>query len=144
MSRKRSTRADFVHFEAHTTRWQDNDVYGHMNNVVYYEYVDSAVNRWLIQSGALEVPFGPVVGLVVETACTFHAPLGFPEPLETGLAVERIGNTSVTYKIGLFVEGQNEAAAEARFTHVYVDAGTRRPIALPVVLRSALAIISRS
>jgi len=143
MSRKRSSRADYIHFETHTTRWQDNDVYGHMNNVVYYEYVDTAVNRWLIASGAIDIPHGPVVGLVVETNCTFHAALGFPAPLETGLSVERIGTSSVTYNIGLFANGVTDAAAQANFTHVYVDSKSRRPVPIPPALRTALGSISK-
>lgn len=138
MARVRSSRADYAQFKQMTTRWRDNDVYGHMNNVVFYEYVDTAVNAWLIENAGLDIPGGEVVGLVVETSCTYHASLGFPEPLDIGLRVSRIGNTSATFKIGMFSVGQTEAAAEARFTHVYVDAGTRRPVQLPKKLRIAL------
>ena len=144
MPRKRSTRADYVHFETMTTRWQDNDVYGHMNNVVYYEYVDTTVNRWLINSGALDIPHGPVVGLVVETTCTYHAALGFPDPIEAGIRVAHIGTSSVTFEVGLFAKGADACAAEARFTHVYVDAKTRRPVLLPEDLRVALATITQN
>lgn len=138
MARVRSSRADYAQFKQMTTRWRDNDVYGHMNNVVFYEYVDTAVNAWLIENAGLDIPGGEVVGLVVETSCTYHASLGFPEPLDIGLRVSRIGNTSVTFEIGLFALAEQQAAAEARFTHVYVDAKTRRPVPLPQKFRTAL------
>lgn len=126
-----------------TTRWRDNDVFGHLNNAVYYEYVDACVNAWLIETAALELPFGPVRGLVVETGCVFHESLAFPDPVETGLAVARIGTSSVTYEIGLFRPGAPEAAAEARFVHVYTDAATGRPVPLPGRLRTALETLRR-
>ena len=138
MPRERSSRADYAQFKQMTTRWRDNDVYGHMNNVVFYEYVDTAVNMWLIENAGLDIPNGEIVGLVVETACTFHGSLGFPEPLDVGLRVSRIGNTSVTFEIGLFDLNDQNAAAEARFTHVYVDSKTRRPVPLPEGLRISL------
>ncbi len=137
MSRPRPLRADYAHLVTMTTRWRDNDVYGHMNNVVFYEYVDTAVNLWLIEAAGMPVPVGPVIGLVVESACTFHAGLGFPAPVIAGLRASRVGTTSITYEIGLFGGTAAEAAAEGRFTHVYVDAGTRRPVALPGPLRAA-------
>ncbi|WP_232823139.1 acyl-CoA thioesterase [Oceanibium sediminis] len=121
-----------------TTRWRDNDVYGHMNNAVYYEYVDACVNGWIIASGALEVPHGPVIGLVVETGCVFHAALGFPAPLDAGLAVAHVGTSSVRYQVGLFAPDAPTPAAEAHFVHVYVDSGTRRPVPLPADFRAAL------
>ena len=138
MARIRSSRADYAQFKQMTTRWRDNDVYGHMNNVVFYEYVDTAVNLWLIENAGLDVPRGEVVGLVVETSCTYHAALKFPEPIDIGLRVSNIGNTSVTFEIGMFSTDQPQAAAEARFTHVYVDADTHRPVPLPDKLRAAL------
>lgn len=138
MARVRSSRADYAQFKQMTTRWRDNDVYGHMNNVVFYEYVDTAVNGWLIENAGLDIPGGEVVGLVVETSCTYHASLGFPEPLDIGLRVSRIGNTSVTFEIGMFALEEQQAAAEARFTHVYVDAKTRRPVPLPQKFRNSL------
>ena len=138
MLRERSSRADYAQFQQMTTRWRDNDVYGHMNNVVFYEYVDTAVNMWLIENAALDIPNGEIVGLVVETSCSFHSSLGFPAPIDAGLKVARIGNTSVTYEIGLFDPKDQSAAAEARFTHVYVNAKTRRPVPLPEGLRISL------
>ncbi|MGB0498853.1 MAG: acyl-CoA thioesterase [Rubricella sp.] len=142
MKAPRPTREQYRHFTLLPTRWRDNDVYGHMNNAVFYEYVDTAVNGWLASSGALEVPGGAVVGLVVHSECHFFASLGFPRPVSAGLRAERIGKTSVTYAVGLFDgEGESEAAAMAAFTHVYVDAGSRRPIPLPAAFRAALAEI---
>ena len=123
------------------TRWADNDAYGHMNNVVYYAFFDTAVNLWLRESAGLPVPGGEVVGLVVETGCTYHESLGWPDPVESGLATLRVGSTSVTYAVGLFRPGAAEAAAEGRFTHVYVDAATRRPAPLPDALRRAAEAI---
>ena len=138
MPRERSSRADYAQFKQMTTRWRDNDMYGHMNNVVFYEYVDMAVNAWLIENADLDIPNGKIVGLVVETSCTFHGPLGFPEPLDVGLRVSKIGNSSVTFEIGMFGANDAEDAAEARFTHVYVNAKTRRPVPVPEGLRAAL------
>ena len=135
-----SSRATYPHFHTMTTRWRDNDVYAHMNNAVFYEYVDTAVNHWLIETG-LVVPDGPCIGLVVETSCTFQASLGFPDPVVAGLGTTRVGTTSITYQIGLFRGAAEEAAAQARFTHVYVETQTRRPMGLPQSLRSAAEAI---
>ncbi|MEM8787378.1 MAG: thioesterase family protein [Pseudomonadota bacterium] len=139
MPRPRKTRTEYAHFRTMTTRWRDNDVYGHMNNAVYYEYVDAAVNGWIIDTGTLPIPDGPVVGLVVETSCVFHESLGFPDDVVAGLRVSRIGNSSVQYEVGLFRAQADAAAAEARFVHVYVDSQTRRPTPLPGAFRAALA-----
>ena len=139
MTRHRPIRADFPHFETYPTRWRDNDVYAHMNNAVFYEYVDTLVNGWLLRSGGLEVPDGPVICLVVETGCIFHASLGFPDPVEAGLRVDRIGASSITYGVGLFRPGDVMAAALARFVHVCVDRDSRRPVPVPAGLRSAVA-----
>lgn len=126
------------------TRWRDNDAYGHMNNVVYYEYFDTAVNRWLIESGALAVPNGPVIGLVAETSCRYFAALGFPDILEVGISTLRVGRSSVVYGMGLFREDEAEAAALCRYVHVYVDADSRRPTALPERMQNALSDLSAS
>jgi acyl-CoA thioester hydrolase len=142
MPRTPPSRADYPHFETFTPRWRDNDVYAHMNNAVFYEYVDSVVNGWLIRSGALRLPDGPVVGLVVETGCTFFASLGFPEPVEAGLRLDRLGTSSVAYGVGLFRPGAAGAAAQARFVHVYVDRDSRRPTPVPEALRAALRAIT--
>ena len=113
------------------TRWSDNDAYGHVNNVVYYSWFDTAVNAWLIEQGLLDVAAGDPIGLVVETGCRYARSLAYPEPVEVGLAIERVGSSSVTYVLGVFAKNENEAAAEGRFVHVYVDRATRRPVALP-------------
>ena len=121
-----------------TTRWRDNDVYGHVNNAVYYEWFDTAVNGTLIRSGLLEPATSPVIGLVVETACAYFSSLAFPQAVEAGVVVTRLGRSSVTYAVGVFAVGAERAAAQGRFTHVYVDRETRRPVALPNALRAGL------
>ncbi len=143
MTKTRATRSDFVQYRHLTTRWQDNDVYGHMNNVVYYELVDSVVNSWLRNEAGMPVPDGDIVGLVVQSGCTYHASLGWPEPIEAGMAVARVGNSSITYLIGLFSVGEDDAAAEASFTHVYVNKDTRRPVPIPDNLRAAATSLLR-
>jgi acyl-CoA thioester hydrolase len=132
-------RSAYRHFLPITTRWMDNDVYGHVNNVVYYSYFDTVVNEYLIRTGVLDVEQGATIGLVVETQCNYFSPLVFPERVEAGLRVARLGTSSVRYEIGLFREGADEAAAQGHFVHVYVDRATRRPAALPEALRAALA-----
>lgn len=132
-------RAHYRHFEPITTRWMDNDAYGHVNNVVYYSYFDTVVNRYLIEAGALEIEASPVIGLVVETHCNYYAPVAFPQRIEAGLRVARLGASSVRYEIGLFAAGAPLAAACGHFVHVYVDRASRRPVAtLPAPLRDAL------
>lgn len=131
-------RAAYRHFLPITTRWMDNDVYGHVNNVVYYSYFDTVVNEYLIRAGVLDVEQGETIGLVVETQCNYFAPLVFPEKVEAGLSVVRLGSSSVRYEIGLFREGHTQPAAQGHFVHVYVDRATRRPVALPAGLRAAL------
>ncbi len=121
-----------------TTRWMDNDVYGHVNNVVYYSFFDTAVNRWLIDAGALDIHAGEVIGLVVETQCRYFEPLSFPGDVEAGLAVAHLGRSSVRYEVGLFAPGAASAAAAGHFVHVYVDRANRRPTPLPGALRAAL------
>ncbi|MDT9597821.1 acyl-CoA thioesterase [Sphingosinicella rhizophila] len=118
-----------------TTRWADNDAYGHVNNVVHYGWFDTAVNGWLIDEGLLDVAAGDPIGLVVETGCRYARPLSYPEPVEIGLAVEHIGTSSVRYRIGIFAKGSEQAAAEGHFVHVYVGREGRRPVALPSVWR---------
>jgi acyl-CoA thioester hydrolase len=118
-------------WRAVTTRWADNDAYGHVNNTVYYQWFDTAVNAWLIEAGLLDVAAGDPIGLVVETGCRYARPLSYPEEVEVGLAVERIGGSSVRYRIGIFAKDAAEAAAEGFFVHVYVGRESRRPVALP-------------
>ena len=124
-------------FRPISTRWSDNDAYGHVNNVVYYSWFDTAVNAYLIEQGALDVNNGETIGLVVETHCNYFSPLAFPEPITVGLRVEKMGTSSVRYAIAIF--GQSEfAAAQGHFVHVYVDSATRVPKALPEKLQSVL------
>jgi acyl-CoA thioester hydrolase len=121
-----------------TTRWMDNDVYGHVNNVVYYSWFDTAVNGHLIERGALDIHRGEVIGLVVETQCNYFAPIEFPQKVEAGLRVAHLGRSSVRYEVGLFVKGEELTAAKGHFVHVYVDRATRRPAELPAKLKSVL------
>ena len=121
-----------------TTRWGDNDAYGHINNTIHYAWFDSAVNAWLIEAGLLDIAEGDPIGLVVETGCRYAAPLAYPQPVEIGLGVARLGGSSVTYRLGIFAAGAAEAAAEGHFTHVYVDRAARRPVALPDAWRATL------
>ena len=129
----------YRHFQSIPTRWMDNDVYGHVNNVVYYSYFDTVVNEYLIRTGVLDVEHGTTIGLVVETQCNYFAPLVFPDRVEAGLRVGRLGSTSVRYEVGLFREGDAQAAAQGYFVHVYVDRTTRRPVTLPDALQAAPA-----
>ena len=131
-------RDTYRHFSAVTTRWMDNDAYGHVNNVVYYSWFDTVVNRYLIEAGVLDIERSPVIGLVVETHCNYFAPLAFPQPVEAGLRVAHLGGSSVRYEIGLFAPGQPLAAACGHFVHVYVDRATRRPAPLPAPLIQTL------
>jgi acyl-CoA thioester hydrolase len=131
-------RTAYRHFLPITTRWMDNDVYGHVNNVVYYSYFDTVVNEYLIRAGVLDVEQGATIGLVVETQCNYFASLTFPERVEAGLRVVRLGSTSVRYEVGLFREGDAQPAAQGHFVHVYVDRITRRPVTLPADLRAVL------
>jgi acyl-CoA thioester hydrolase len=124
-----------------TTRWADNDVYGHINNVTYYAYFDSIANLYLIREGGLDI-HGDVIGLVVASSCQFHAPLSYPDELVGGMRVAKLGNSSVTYELGVAKLGGHVIAAEATFTHVFVDRATRRPTPIPDPLRAALAKLS--
>ncbi|MEK8052486.1 thioesterase family protein [Ideonella sp. DXS22W] len=132
-------REHYRHLSSITTRWMDNDVYGHVNNVQYYSFFDTVVNRYLIQAGALDIHAGRTIGLVVETHCNYFAPLAFPQDVEAGLRVAHVGSSSVRYEVGLFAPGEPLAAAQGHFVHVYVDRETRRPVKLPPDLLAALA-----
>ena len=132
-------RTAYRHFAPLTTRWADNDVYGHVNNVVYFSLFDTAVNAYLIHAGALDIHAGAVIGLVVETHCNYFSSLAFPQRIEAGLRVARQGSSSVRYEVGLFAEGEAHCAARGHFIHVYVDRETRRPVPLPPPLVAALA-----
>jgi len=126
-----------------TTRWMDNDVYGHINNVAYYSFFDTAANRFLIERGGLDIAAAAVIGLVVESKCAYHAPLAYPQPLRAGVRVDKLGNRAVTYGIAIFGD-EDVAAAHGHFVHVFVDRATRTPVAIPAALRTALASISSS
>jgi acyl-CoA thioester hydrolase len=134
-------RSSYRVFRPIGTRWMDNDVYGHINNVVYYSFFDTAVNGHLIDTGALRIESSPVIGLVVETHCNYFAPLAFPQAVEAGLRVARVGRSSVRYEVGLFGAGDLQCAAAGHFVHVYVDRETRRPTALPPALLAAVELL---
>lgn len=131
-------RSAYRAFRAIPTRWSDNDVYGHVNNVVYYSWFDTAVNAELVMRGLLDIEAGPMIGLVVETSCRYFAPLAFPQTVEAGVRVAKLGTSSVRYEVGIFAEGSDDAAAEGHFIHVYVDREMRRPVPLPGDWRAVL------
>jgi acyl-CoA thioester hydrolase len=132
-------RAAFPHIAEITTRWMDNDVYGHVNNVVYYSFFDTVVNGYLVAQGALDIAKSEVIGLVVETQCNYFKPVAFPDRVSAGLRVEHIGTSSVRYGIGLFRNDDDDAAAQGHFVHVYVERNSNKPAALPEKLKAALA-----
>jgi len=132
----------YRHFQSIPTRWMDNDVYGHVNNVVYYSYFDTVVNQYLIEQRALNIETSKVIGLVVETQCQYFASITFPDVVHAGLRVAKLGNSSVRYEIGLFRNEEQTASAQGYFIHVYVDRATRRAISLPADMRAALERIS--
>jgi len=132
------SRDAYRHFTLITTRWSDNDAYGHVNNTVYYQWFDSAVNALLVGAGLLDIVSGDPIGLVVETGCIYFAPLSFPGEVEVGLAIDRLGGSSVTYRLGIFAAGSADPAAQGHFTHVYVGRESRRPVPLPDEWRAKL------
>jgi len=144
MSKKQEpdTREGYRHFMTITTRWMDNDVYGHINNVQYYSYFDTAVNRYLIDRGVLDIRHGDVIGLVVETHCNFFSSAAFPQDIEAGIRVAHLGRSSVRYEVGLFVDGREQAIAQGHFVHVYVDRASEKPINIPDNLRSVLSALT--
>jgi acyl-CoA thioester hydrolase len=137
-----STRASYPHLLPIQTRWMDNDVYGHVNNVVYYSYFDTVINRYLIDEGGLDITRGEVIGLCVESTCRYRKPVAFPQEIEAGLRVARLGKSSVRYEIGIFVKGEEPAAAEGTFVHVFVDRGGRKAAEMPKRVREALGRIA--
>ena len=139
MSQRHLTRADYRHFQSIPTRWMDNDVYGHVNNVHYYSYFDTAVNQFLIEQGVLDIHRGEVVGYVVETACSYFLPVAFPDRVDAGIRVVHIGNSSVRYEIGLFRNDDAQLAAAGSFTHVYVARSTGKSAPVPDAVRVVLA-----
>lgn len=135
---ERTRRDDYRRFQGISTRWLDNDVYGHVNNVVYYSWFDTAVNRLLVTAGLLDIHAGKVIGLVAETGCRYFAPTAFPDEIEAGVRVAHVGSTSVRYEIGLFKKNEDVAAAVGFFVHVYVDRESKRPVPLSDALRGFL------
>jgi acyl-CoA thioester hydrolase len=142
-----SERPDFAayrYFAAITTRWLDNDIYGHVNNVAFYSYFDSAANLYLIEHGGLDIANGQVIGLVVESHCEYHVPIAYPTPLRAGVRVDRLGNRAVTYGIAIFAGDDSLAVAHGHFVHVFVDRATRTPVPIPPAMRTALERIATS
>ncbi|MAL90481.1 thioesterase family protein [Stutzerimonas sp. R40042] len=135
-------RRDYKHFQPITTRWHDNDIYGHVNNVVYYGFFDTAVNNYLIQQGGLDIQDGDIVGFVVSSACDYFASIAYPDLIEVGLRVAKLGNSSVQYELAIFREGEQEASAAGRFVHVFVERASNRPTAIPPRLRAALEALA--
>ena len=136
------TREGFTHLRILPTRWMDNDVFGHVNNVTYYSYFDTVVNRYLIEVGGLDIMQGPVIGFVVESGCRFRKPFAYPNDVEAGLRVGKLGTSSVRYELALFGPGEPVARAEGHFVHVFVDRKTQRPVPIPEGIRAALARIA--
>ena len=136
------TKKDFKHFYPITTRWMDNDAYGHVNNVVYYLWFDTVVNQFLISHGTLDIHNGEAIGLVIESHCNYFAPVTFPEPVTAGLCVSKLGNSSVRYEVGIFRGDEDQVAAQGHFVHVYVDRLTRKPISIPAATRALLETIT--
>lgn len=138
MAEIHETRAHYRHFLDIPTRWHDNDIYGHVNNVVYYSYFDTAVNEYLVRAGGLDMHHGSVVGIIVESQCQYHRSLCFPEVISAGLRVAKLGRSSVSYEIAIFQEGQESPAATGHFVHVFVERGAQKPVPIPEKIRSAL------
>lgn len=132
------SRDDYRYFLPITTRWMDNDIYGHVNNVVYYSYFDTIANHFLIKEGGLDIHDGGIIGFVVSSQCSYKSGIAYPEPIEGGFRVNRLGNSSVEYGIGIFREGSDTACAAGTFTHVFVDRASQRPTAIPPQMRAAL------
>ena len=130
--------SDYLHWDTITTRWMDNDMYGHVNNVQYYSFFDTVVTSWLVREGGLDPSGGQVIGLCVESQCNFVAPLSFPDEVLAGLRVSHVGRSSVRYEVGLFAAGSDEPAASGHFVHVYVDRETRKPTPIPRRMREAM------
>jgi acyl-CoA thioester hydrolase len=134
-------RSEYQHFSDITTRWMDNDVYGHVNNVVYYSWFDTAVNEFLVKNNVLDIETSPVIGLVIETHCNYFSSVAFPDRIQAGISVAQLGNSSVRYEVGIFRDGEMSASAQGHFVHVYVDRITRRPSSIPEGMRRLLQSI---
>lgn len=136
------SKSAYKYFVPITTRWMDNDIYGHVNNVTYYSYFDTAANQYLIEKGGLDIQNANIVGFVVASSCEYHSPIAHPEKIEVGLCVERLGNSSVTYGLGIFKEGEEIACAHGSFTHVFVDRQSDTSVEIPSAIRSSLLDLS--
>jgi acyl-CoA thioester hydrolase len=134
-------RSEYRHFHTITTRWMDNDVYGHVNNVVYYSWFDTVVNHFLVANGVLDIGRSPVIGLVIETQCNYFTSVAFPDRVTAGMCVTKIGNSSVQYQVGIFRNDEDIASAQGHFVHVYVDRATNKPCAIPDTMRTLLQAI---
>jgi acyl-CoA thioester hydrolase len=134
-------RGDFRYFQSIGTRWMDNDVYGHVNNVVYYSWFDTVVNQFLVTHGVLDIEHSPVIGLVIETQCNYFAPISFPDQITAGVCVTKLGHSSVRYEVGIFRADEEGASAQGHFVHVYVDRATRKTAAIPADMRALLSSI---
>jgi acyl-CoA thioester hydrolase len=141
LSAQADSREGYRYFSDITTRWMDNDIYGHVNNVVYYSYFDSVANRYLIEEGGLNIAQDSIIGFVVASSCEYKSPVAYPELLDAGLRVNRIGNSSVEYGIGIFKKGAHKASAYGTFTHVFVDRSTDSAVSIPAKIRSALEAV---
>jgi acyl-CoA thioester hydrolase len=142
MNDLQTRRSDYRYFHAITTRWMDNDLYGHVNNVTYYSYFDTAANYFLIHEGGLDIVAAPVIGVVVSSSCQYRKSVAYPQRLEAGLRVDRLGSSSVTYGLAIFAEGNDEASAFGQFVHVFVDRASNRPLPIPAPIRAALERIA--
>ncbi|RRJ83323.1 acyl-CoA thioesterase [Aestuariirhabdus litorea] len=138
MKSDRPSHEDFPHFQTLNTRWMDNDLYGHINNVTYYAYFDTVVNRYLIDAGGLDIHSGPVIAYVVSSGCDYFRSAAYPQVLEIGLRVTKLGNSSVTYSLGVFAQGEEALLACGQFVHVFVDRARETPVPIPATLRAAL------
>lgn len=138
-----AARADWPHFLAIPTRWMDNDGYGHVNNVVYYSYFDTAVNQFLIERGVLDIHHGEVVGFVVDSGCSYYSSLSFPDIVHVGIRVAKLGNSSVRYEIGVYRNDDPAPAATGHFVHVYVERSSNKPVPIPAPVRKVLETITR-
>lgn len=136
------SRENYKVFYPITTRWSDNDIYGHVNNVTYYSYFDTAANQYLIEEGGMDISDGRVVGYVVNSGCDYHSPITYPERIEAGLRVDKLGNSSVQYGIGIFREGEDNPAAHGHFVHVFVERAANQSVPIPELLRAALEKIT--
>lgn len=139
---QRPSLQDYRYFLPITTRWKDNDIYGHVNNVTYYAYFDTVANHYLVEEGGLNIHDDPVVGFVVNSGCNYYAPIAFPDQLKGGLRVNRLGNSSVEYGIAIFKEGEEQAVADGHFVHVFVDKASNRSVAIPKTIKAALEKIT--